>query len=193
MKLLPPFKGAVPNDVTQGFTPKQHAAVDISSSFGTPLVAPFRALIVRIVQGEHLDQTTNEVQNGCGLLMTSVEDPTYRVSYWHCEPVFPVSAGDIVEAGSIVAFMGNTGYVTGSGMIYTPEEREKEYLESTPSNLPKKGVHTHISMGIGTGLADSTTNVDYRDYVDWTAQIHYDLLTAIMVTLRKIGNIINNK
>lgn len=192
MKLLPPFKGASPNNVTQGFTPKQHEAVDMSSSYGTPLVAPFKALIVHILEGHRLNGDTQEVERGCGLLMTSVEDPTYRVAYWHCQPEFPVSIGQVVEAGTIVAFMGNTGAVYGDGHFYSVADREQEYVESTPANLPKKGVHVHISMGIGDGTADGTKNVPITDYIDWTLPVNYDLLTAIWVTFKKINDIINN-
>lgn len=189
LKLCPPYRGCNPNNVTQGFTPKLHEAVDVGGTFGTFLVAPFDAKIERITQATKFDEAANEVQNGCGLLMTAVADPSYRVVYWHCLPNFPVKAGDIVKQGTPVAQMGNTGYVVGNGMIYTVAEREKEYSESTPTNLPKKGVHAHISFGIGDGTADGTVNRDIREFIDWTAPISYDLKVAILGVLRNISKL----
>lgn len=189
-KLCPPYKGAVPNNVTQGFS-KEHQAVDVTGNYGEFLVAPFKALVVHIQQRTTLDNDTSDIAQGCGILMTAIDDPTYRVVYWHCIPTsFIVKVGDIVEMGQPVGQMGNSGMVYGSGQFYTVEEREQEYAEATPSNLPKKGVHVHISMGIGDGTADGTKNVDWRNYVDWTIPINFDLLTTIRLVLKNISNII---
>ncbi len=194
IKLSPPYKGCAPNKITQGFSLKNHEAVDVAGSFGVFLVAPFDAKVIAITQAQRLDESTKELQNGCGLLMTAVDDPSYRVVYWHCLPAgFTVEPGDVVRKGYPVAQMGNTGMVYGDEHFYSVEERMKEYSESTPTYLPKKGVHVHISMGIGDGTADGTTNVDWRNYVDWNYQIIYDPLTAIKAVLQKISNLLNNK
>lgn len=187
MKLIKPFRNCFLNNVTQGFKPGEHEAVDIAGPYGTFLVAPFKARIERIVQLEEFNEALykEKAESGCGLLMISVDDPTYRVSYWHCINTFLVKVGDIVEAGQPVARMGNTGAVYGSGHFYSFEERESE-----KPGIPTKGVHAHISMGIGDGKAGTTKNVAITDYIDWTLPVQYDLLTAIRSALQSIGNLL---
>ena len=186
MKIVKPFKNCYPNSLTQGFTLKQHEACDYTGKFGEFLLAPFDCRIERMIRGEKLNGNTQEVETGCGLLMISTENPNYRVSYWHCQPIFPVEIGELVKQGQPVAQMGNTGAVYGNGQFYSVAEREQEYSESTPSNLPKKGVHVHISYGFGDGSAEGTVNRDISKEIDWTIPVSYSLLDAISMTLKSI-------
>jgi len=170
--------------MTQGFSRTIHEANDFVSSYGTFLVAPFNAKIITIRGPKEIDNTTKDLEWGCGVLMTSTEDPTYRVCYWHCLPVFPVREGDYVLQGDVVAQMGNTGWVESNGKLVPLD------LRLIP---PYIGTHVHISMGIGDGTAENTENVDYSSYIDWTIPVKYDLLTAIRAIIINMANIIKGR
>lgn len=175
MKICRPSKNCKPTMVTQGFFPKQHESVDWGLKFGEVLVAPFNCTITRIAKPKDMLEYGANWENGCGLLMTSIENPDTRVSFWHTLPFFFVSEGDTVLQGNPVAQCGNTGWVESNGVLVPMKDRFTPYY---------KGTHLHYSMGIGT------TNVDCRNYIDWNIPINYDMYSLANILLTKIYNFI---
>lgn len=175
--LCPPFKGATPQSITQGFIPKQHEATDFAGKYGTWLVAPFNCKITRIKCTVDFEKNTHyEMEQGFGVLMTSIENPNMRVMYWHCLGFFPVIEGDIVLQGQIVGQLGNSGYIMSNGKYVPIDDRTK---------FPFFGSHLHLSMGIGD------KNVNFLDYVDWKRESNYGIIDVIKsisnITLKMIG------
>ena len=172
-----PFKGCKLNNLTQGFKLKDHEANDWYSTYGTPLVAPFNCKIVNIVTTTNIESTGAELSRGYGVRIQSTEDPIISMTMWHCMPFFPVSIGDAVFQGGVIAFMGNSGFVLSGGEIVPID------IRTVP---PYKGTHAHISLGQNN--ADGTyTPLDYSQYIDFLIPINYDLKSAIQSTLFKIG------
>lgn len=187
MKISKPFVGASPTNITQLFS-STHDAIDVASRFGTFLVAPFDCVINNVVSSSLYANPQNPatltVQNGCGISMTSKEDPTIRVVYWHCLFEFPVVVGQSVKQGKPVAQMGNTGMVTMGGVPVTVGLREQDYAQSSPTNLNEPGTHVHLEVHI------NGTPVDPLGYIDWTITVKPDILTAIKQTLFNISQAI---
>lgn len=182
LKYCRPFKNAKPNSITQGFH-QDHQANDFAGSYGEFLVAPWNAKVLNVRSPEKLDGLIDDLQNGCGIRLQSIEDPTITISYWHCISAgFLVSKGDIVTQGQPVAQMGNTGFVMAGNEIITTD------IKLIP---PYKGTHVHISMGKTVG--DNYTALDYSSFIDWLIPVNYDWFTAVKVVLQKISNLLTNK
>lgn len=175
IKISKPFKGATPQSITQGFKPKEHEANDWVAPYGTFLVAPFnaRVLVIRGVQ-QASDVVVGDngfLEGGCGIRLQSIEDPTFSLTYWHCQEVFPVSVGDVVMQGQPVAQLGNTGFVMSNGIVVPYDIRTKP---------PFPGAHTHISCGT------QTKNMDYSTLIDYSIPINYDAVAVINALIKKI-------
>ena len=166
--------------MTQGFH-KDHQANDFAGSYGEFLCAPFNAKVVNVRAPENLDGLLDDLQNGCGIRLQSVEDSTVSISYWHTLPVFPVKKGDTVIMGQPVAQMGNTGFVMSGSEIVTVDKK------LTP---PYKGTHVHITMG-GTDSFGNYLPLDYSSMIDWLIPVKYDTITTIQAFLQSIINILN--
>lgn len=176
IKISPPFKGAKPNNITQGFS-EAHKANDWASYYGTPLCAPFNAKIAVIMTAENIDKGY-ELERGYGIRLVSIEDPTISMTYWHCQPFFPVNVGDTVYQGDVVAFMGNSGFVMSNGT----------YVEIDIRTVPPyKGTHTHLS------ISQNDVLFDFSQHVDYLIPVNYDIRTSVGVVLRKISNFLTNK
>lgn len=179
IKLLKPFKGATTLSITQGFH-EEHKANDFAGKFGTFLVAPFNCKILSII-GIESDQDEPDVgslRNGYGIRMQSVEDPSISCVYWHCQGVFPRKVGDYVQAGQVVAMMGNSGFVLSDG----------KYVEVDVRLVPPyKGTHLHYSMSQRT--SDGVDNViDPSRFIDWSIPIKYNILEVASLFLKSIFN-----
>jgi hypothetical protein len=175
-KLCSPYKGCNPMQITQGFIPKQHEAVDFASSYGTFLVAPERIIIERIKAGIDWNNP-KEIEQGYGIVFTSI-DKTRRYSYWHCLPVFSTDEGLIIEQGQPVAQMGNSGWVFSGGKYVPLEERNKP---------PHYGTHLHLSF------SENGINKNIIEYIDWEIEIKYNLLTAIKNIIQKMANLLKGR
>ena len=176
MKISALFKGMNPNHITQGFTLKNHEANDIASYYGTPLVAPFNCKVVNVVSTTQIDNGW-ELERGYGIRIQSTEDPTLSMSIWHCQPFFPIEIGDNVFQGTVIAFMGNSGFVLSGGQVVPVD------IRTVP---PFKGTHAHVT--IGHTVNEVYTPSDYSKLIDYLMPINYDLRTSIMATLNKITN-----
>lgn len=187
LKISRPFKECTPQNMSQGFIPKQHEANDFAGKWGTFLVSPFNAkvLVIHGVQNatDIVVGDNSFLQGGCGIRIQSIEDPTLSMVYWHCQDVFPVSVGDTVIQGQPIAMMGNTGFVESNGVVVPYD------IRLVP---PYPGTHTHWSMG--TNNADGTyTALDPHLLIDWSISINYNALTTIQQLIKKIQGFINGK
>jgi murein DD-endopeptidase MepM/ murein hydrolase activator NlpD len=178
IKFTIPFKGYTQNSITQGFS-NVHKAIDFTAPYGTWLVSPFNCIITKIVDGGNISESLAGLESGYGVRMVSTENPKVSVIYWHCLGVFPVKEGDIVVQGKPVAQMANSGFVLANGQLVPIGER---------LNQPYKGVHCHCSVNIDGEKQEGL--VDYRDYIDYSIKIEYDLKTVIASVLQKIINLI---
>jgi murein DD-endopeptidase MepM/ murein hydrolase activator NlpD len=158
--------------ITQKFNTK-HFAWDIVTTdtrklrYGTPLAAPERVKVIRIVGDTYTPGDTKNLARGYGIFMQGLETGLFH-QYWHTLPILPVSVGDIVERGKIVAFMGNAGTVRVGGKDVPVEQRledEKpgthlhwEIMETYTPN--KKGKHVDPKTLVDVGKLPTYTSVD---------------------------------
>lgn len=183
-KLLKPYKGFSVFNITQGFNPTHHA-IDSApvrkglSPYGTPLVAPEKVTIGKVYGNEfdHSDPHSDApIKNGYGMWMTG--ESGLQILYWHTQPIFPVKTGDVVERGTIIAYCGNSGNVTVSGVYVPIEDRD---------NAPFLGTHLHEQ------IVKDTVLVNPLDYIDMETEPTYtilDELKAMGITLAKIAHLL---
>lgn len=190
MKYSAPYKGCTAKDISQGWKPTSHKALDIivrndpKRGRATPLTAPEDVEIIRIV-GETLTHDHKALERGYGLYMRGLESGKVHL-YWHSYPTFPVNVGEKVKRGQIVAFMSNSGEVYSSGQ-YVPV---KGRLETD------KGTHLHWEVmedyvGIRKfGLHDFTKDID------WNSQPNYGWMEqklAILKSVLKARQLLDNQ
>lgn len=194
IKITKPFKGATLGDITQFFN-STHRALDwakarrlgnkILSPYGTPLVAPERSKVVTIygnnlaIDDSNLPNTVGSLKNGYGVWMKGLETG-YMHLYWHTQPILPISVGEIVERGQIVAFEGNAGNVMVNG-TYVPLDQRLDF--------PYPGTHLHQASHDQAGQPiDPLTFIDMETEPTYTTA---DLLVAISKTLGKMSGILS--
>lgn len=81
----------------------EHPAIDISAPMGTPLLAPYSGIVV--FRRYRDDRCANAVWIKHG--------PRFFTSYCHLWRFSDVQAGDWVEQGEVIGYLGNGGYSTG--------------------------------------------------------------------------------
>lgn len=128
--------------ISQTFHSK-HQALDIISrqketvgGYGTPLCAPEACRVLSIIGDSYTPESHAELEHGYGIWLKGLETGFTHL-YWHVLPILPVSEGQVVTRGQIVAYMGNAGNVL-SNNVYVP-------LESRTKN-PYPGTHLHWEM-----------------------------------------------
>lgn len=189
MKFTKPYKGFSVLDITQGFH-AGHNGYDAvprnRTPFGTPLVAPENVRIERIWAAEKVDGTTDGIKNGYGITMIG-QDTNWKYVYWHCQPLFPVWGGDIIERGKIVAYMGNSGYVTVWGRPLTVEERD--HLDPNGNfKLEEAGTHLHGMLYLNYG--ELVNPLDYMDPITEPTYTKWDELSAMLKVLVKASKLL---
>jgi len=167
MKL--PYKGAYKSHVSQGYT-TTHQAVDFApyQGYGKWLCAPENVKITNIIDSLELSESLEPLKRGYGIAMQSIAYPTRYHIYWHCLPIFPVSVGDTIMAGGIVAQMGNSGECYRQGVLVPLEERTKT----------KAGTHLHWEY-FDQGADNSRTYINFFNNIDWNAQPTCSILEQI--------------
>lgn len=177
MKICRPYKKAQIGHVTQRFH-SNHLAVDFAYKHGTFLVAPENCTVVKIVTGEVISESLEDMKRGYGIRLKSVSRNAYH-TYWHCLPAFPVRVGNTVIAGSPVAQMGNSGSVMVGG----------KWLPVNLSRLgkPYPGTHLHWDMML------DQIQIDPLKEIDWAIPVEYNLITAIWAVIRNIINLIKGQ
>lgn len=183
--LSKPFLGMRKSDISQTFH-SSHKGLDIYNpryrvlGYGTPLCAPERVRILSLKKDEYTPNSTANLKRGYGVFMTGLETGLTHL-YWHTLPFLPVSVGEVIERGKIVAFMGNAGYVTMGGEYVPLEER---------TNNPHAGTHLHQELYDTTyKLGAVKPFLNPLDYYDWTREPTYtttELLGAWGRTLQKM-------
>jgi hypothetical protein len=194
MKICKPFFDASPNLISQKFgniqpDGKPHTGLDIqplNKNRGAMLVAPCRVKITNIVDNYDLDSNDDEaIRHGYGIAMQPLEGnfpPDTFFLYWHCQGIFPVEIGQIVEMGQPVAQMGNSGYVMSGGM----------YVPIGQRNIPPYyGIHVHFEYFIGDSI-EGRKYMDVLPLIDWTIPVSkQSILDGIALLLKKISKLIN--
>ena len=180
--IYPPYKNAKLSDVSQGFS-FVHQAIDFapSSGYGTFLVAPERVIVERIVTKTSMADNFDELKRGYGIKMKSVSNSYRHYLYWHCLPVFPVDEGDLVEAGAIVAEMGNSGLVYSNGV----------YVELADRTTTHKGTHLHLECyDIVNGTAVYS---DVLKIINFSQDINLGIVKATSQIFTKMINLIKGR
>ena len=179
-----PYKNAKLSDISNPFGAhpewyggKPHNGVDWNAPYGTPLVAPEYCIIDNVVTSENVNSDISPLSRGYGIIMKGLSGKFHL--FWHCQPVFPVKAGQSVKQGEVVAFMGNSGFVMIQGKVVPVELRTKP---------PFPGTHCH--QEIFTIVDGQRKYEDPISYIDFNIPISYDLLTAIKVVLANIFNLL---
>ncbi len=107
-RLLYPLPHPVP--ITSGFgirvhpirgQPEFHAGVDLGASMGTPILAAFSGKVM-----------ASGSLGGLGIAVVLEHPGNQRTRYGHMSEV-AVAAGEVVEQGSVIGYVGATGEVTG--------------------------------------------------------------------------------
>lgn len=187
MKLTIPCHDMV---ITQKYH-KDHKAWDIittakqSMRYGVPLCAPEMVKIVRIFGDTYTPGSNRNLKLGYGVIMQGLESGNFHL-FWHTLPIKPVSVGDIVGRGKIVAFMGNAGLVRVGGKYVEIERRLDE---------EKPGTHLHweIMMSYEPAthkkgdLIDPASLVDLKKLPTYTS---VDLLRATAIVVAKMARLI---
>lgn len=188
IKILKPYKRFGLGNITQGYTDLHHAidSVPIRKGlipYGTPLVAPEKVTIHTIyntLQYGDMVKDDRPITNGYGLWMQG--ESGYFHLYWHTQPAFPVKVGDVVLAGTIVAYVGNSGNVTIGGTYVPIDERDES---------PFLGTHLHQAVvNELDGSPDKGNPLNPLDFIDLATEPSYtvwDEVKAISATLRSIS------
>lgn len=173
------FKGFTIDKITQGFH-DGHPALDIVNTYGTPLCSAEDGHVMglRGDGADGLSESLAELAYGYGIRIKGDSGDEYL--YWHCMPMFPVSAGDRVTRGQIIAYMGNSGHVVVNGVDVPVENR-------LDTNHP--GTHLHIEY------THNGVRIDPLPLIDWSLEPNYsklDVITATVKVVRKIVALIGH-
>lgn len=183
-----PYKGAGLTTISQTFH-EGHKALDLvvwrssnalTRGYGTPLCAPERSIVRRIVGDSYTPGSDHNLERGYGIFLLGVETG-FTHEYWHTQPIHPVSEGDVVQRGQIVAYMGNAGNVR-AGTRYVPLE------ERTSDPFPGTHLHWEI-MDRGYTIGGRKKHLNPLDHINWTLQPTYttgDQLRAMAVVFGKM-------
>ena len=174
--MIKPFKKASWGNINQGYH-EGHKAVDWGARYGTPLVAPERVLIQGVNGELYTPNDTRPLAYGYGVKMKGLESG-YEYLYWHNLPFHPVSSGDIVEAGQIVGYMGNSGNVYSDGKYVPIDER---------THPAHKGTHLHQEVYLNGEKVDFVKLIDFSVEPSYTIM---DELSAMARSLKKISNVL---
>lgn len=172
--MIKPFKNA-DKQISQ-FYSTQHEAIDFYGKYGTPLTAPEDGEIIWNRKGTYTPGDNTELKKGYNIRLKG----TYEWLFEHCQPVFPVSVGEKVKAGQIIAYMGNSGAVMtmfNGQFRYVPvEERTQD---------PHLGTHLHLEcFENGKRINPLPLLTEEPNYSV------FDQLKAMSVTIGKIAGLI---
>lgn len=176
--LLKPFKGAALNTVTQGYH-NQHRATDWVAKYGTPLVAPEDGEVVRLLGNQYTPGDDFPLKRGYAVEMKGVSGA--RHEYWHTLPFAPVSLGEQVKRGQIIAYMGNSGIVVSGGQLVPIDERNKP---------PYKGTHLHQNYIVNGEYLNPLEFIDLGEEPKYSIM---DELKAASIVLGKMAKALIGK
>ena len=160
----------------QWYQPDGHPGVDWTDDYGTPLLAGEDSLVVGITTPGVITDDPEYMRRGFGISLRG--DSGLECLYWHCLPIFPVNVGDNVRRGQIVAYMGNSGFVTVAGGIIPVEYR------SLP---PYRGTHVHQEVVKDGKRVDPLNEIDMLLPIEQRPQ---DFLIKAQVMILKIAHLL---
>jgi hypothetical protein len=169
--MIKPYKKSV---TTQTFH-AGHQAIDYGGSYGTPLVAPEDCTVLGITPETFTPNDYAPLTHGYGIRLLSLDGKRDWL-FWHNLPIHPVSAGEKVKAGQIIAFMGNSGNVYSGGHYVPIEERTKSH----------RGTHLHLELMVDGQRIDPLPLL--TEEPRYTV---FDQMKATMVVLGKISGLIS--
>lgn len=172
--MIKPFKKASWSNINQTYH-EGHKAIDWGGKYGTPLVAPERVLIQGI-NGDLYTVDPNDKSRltfGYGIKMKGLESE-YEYLYWHNLPFHPVNVGDTVEAGQIVAYMGNSGNVWSNGIPVPVDERTEQ---------PHRGTHLHHEVYL------DGEQVNFVKLIDFSVEPSYTIIDELSAMARALSKI----
>lgn len=172
-KLLKPFSGADKSLISTYYSP-MHKATDWVGKYGTILVAPEDCIVTRILGNSYTPDDTGPLARGYLLAMTGVESDL-KHEYWHILPYLPVTVGDVVQRGQIVAYMGNTGNVLSDGMYVPLDER---------TQAPYRGTHLHQNVIKNGEYIDPYLLMDIEEEPTYTVS---DQIISATKTISNMG------
>lgn len=183
--IIKPYKSAKFGDVSQRFgaNPSSyqvngHAGVDFwfKNCYGEFLVAPERCKVTKVITDETIDNDYYPAfKKGYGVVLKSIADPSITYLMWHVLQAIPVAVGGIVEAGEVVAQLGNSGYCVSGG------------LEVPLKMRGTKGAHLHYERRVNNKC------VDILPYIDFNSTVKFDTITEISRFVKKISYLIQGK
>ncbi|MCB9819482.1 peptidoglycan DD-metalloendopeptidase family protein [Candidatus Nomurabacteria bacterium] len=92
---------------------REHEGLDIMATDGTPIVSPTDAVVVRVGDG-----------SGSGLYVSTANPGGETFVYMHLSEVADIDGGDVLEAGDLIGYVGNTGNASGGAAHLHFEIRE---------------------------------------------------------------------
>jgi murein DD-endopeptidase MepM/ murein hydrolase activator NlpD len=166
MKLIKPIKNFSmerypKGTMTQGFgeNPILYSKFDMDGHNGQDHVGPHGTPMMAVEDGTILDVKNDPSGFGMHvrfLSMTSYNGLHREWTYGHCSAIF-VKVGDKVQAGQVIANMGNTGFVVSGSTPYW-------------KNNPYAGTHLHLGLRLmklvknGWKYPGSDIGIDCQNY-----------------------------
>lgn len=92
---------------------REHEGLDMMATDGTPIVSPTDAVVVRVGDG-----------SGSGLYVSTANPGDETFVYMHLSEVADIDEGDVLEAGDLIGYVGNTGNASGGAAHLHFEIRE---------------------------------------------------------------------
>ncbi len=160
-----PYKIFTHQKITQGYI-EGHQAIDCVAPFGTPMVATEDSVVERIVTPNRLldERDMEHIRRGYGIVLKG-KSGLYTL-FWHCMSIFPVSEGESVSQGKIVAYMGNSGFVYSMGR-YVPIK-----IRNIP---PYNGTHLHWEAYRDFPVKQYINPVEQ---IDWNIKVRHNFFTS---------------
>ncbi|MEX0917777.1 MAG: peptidoglycan DD-metalloendopeptidase family protein [Candidatus Paceibacterota bacterium] len=81
---------------------REHEGLDMLAPLGTPIVSPTEAVVIRIGDG-----------SGSGEYVSTANPGGETFVYMHLDEVADIDVGDVLKAGDLIGFVGNTGNASG--------------------------------------------------------------------------------
>lgn len=185
--ILKPFKLCTKNTISQGYH-QFHRALDFfppgrNFSVYAPLVTPERVKIGKVYGNSPVTESTTEFVNGYGLWMEGLETGL-KYLYWHTMPIILATQGEILEKGTIVAWVWNSGNVISGGQNVSLERRMEDYKRimeeyattGTTQDVILPGTHLHyVLVDLLGNCIDPTPLIDWETEPTYT---YFDYLKA---------------
>lgn len=105
---IPILFGVALDDITENFGDprdggsRSHEGLDIMAAEGTPIVSPTEAVVIRTGNG-----------SGSGKYVTTANPGGETFVYMHLDDIADIDAGDELEVGDVIGYVGNTGNASG--------------------------------------------------------------------------------